>query len=325
MNKKPLVTIITPTYNRKELLEKAILSVINQKQDISFDWEMIITDDWSKDLTKEHIQKYLDRYWNITYFYQENAGVWKARNTCLNHMSKDSDYTILLDSDDEFKHNLIYTCLTKRDNLKKKWQYEKIIWFYFLCEDESWRVIGDKKILQWKTEISFDYMSFLKWDINIEMWILLKSSVFLNFPKLKFSESVITESVMRSQMWQYMYKNWLKILLWDYVGRFYRLNHTWEVRICRNTSPQRFKNNALWNEEVLKIIEMDLQKFWCKKNYADYMFRIWINYFLSWEKIKWLKYIRNSLKKSFSVIIFWIYILAIISKKLVLWLYKLYV
>jgi glycosyltransferase involved in cell wall biosynthesis len=45
MAKKPFITIITPTYNRKELLEKAILSVINQKNDVPFDWEMIITDD----------------------------------------------------------------------------------------------------------------------------------------------------------------------------------------------------------------------------------------------------------------------------------------
>jgi glycosyltransferase involved in cell wall biosynthesis len=74
------ISIITPTYNRKELLEKAILSVINQKQGIHFDWEMIIIDDGSTDNTREYIQKYLDTYLNIHYIYQENSGVGKARN-----------------------------------------------------------------------------------------------------------------------------------------------------------------------------------------------------------------------------------------------------
>ena len=74
-SKAPLITIIIPTYNRKELLEKAILSVINQKKDISFDRELIIVDDGSQDDTKAYIQKYLDTYpQHIQYYYQENAG-----------------------------------------------------------------------------------------------------------------------------------------------------------------------------------------------------------------------------------------------------------
>lgn len=75
-SKAPLITIIIPTYNRKELLEKAILSVINQKKDISFDRELIIVDDGSQDDTKAYIQKYLDTYpQHIQYYYQNNTGV----------------------------------------------------------------------------------------------------------------------------------------------------------------------------------------------------------------------------------------------------------
>lgn len=325
MSKNPLITIITPTYNRKELLEKAILSVINQKKDIPFDWEMIITDDWSKDWTKKYIQQYINNYPNIKYFYQENAGVGKARNTCLDHMSKDSDYTILLDSDDEFKPDLISTCLKKRDKLKKEWKYDRILWFYFLCEDEYGNVIGDKKILQWKHEISFDYMSYLRWDINVEMWILLKSDVFLHEPKLRFPENVITETVMWSKMWQYMYRNWLKILLWDYIGRFYRMNHTSETRICKTISKDRFKKNALWNEEVLEIIWKDLLKFGFGYNYWELLFRIWINLVLLWQKNKGLCYLKQSLKYQRSIRNLWVYLLSLISRRIVLYAYKMYI
>ena len=50
---------------------------------------------------------------NIKYYFQNNAGVGVARNTCIKNMSLDSDYTILLDSDDELTSDCIYTCLQK--------------------------------------------------------------------------------------------------------------------------------------------------------------------------------------------------------------------
>ncbi len=72
----PFISVIVPTYNRKELLEKAVLSVINQKNDTSFDWELIIVDDGSIDGTYEYIKRYISEYPdNIHYFYQENSGV----------------------------------------------------------------------------------------------------------------------------------------------------------------------------------------------------------------------------------------------------------
>gem|GEM_PF-6729298 len=36
---------------------------------------------------------------------------------------------------------------------------------------------------------------------------MLKSNIFLNFPKLRFPEDVVTETVMRSKMWQFMDNN----------------------------------------------------------------------------------------------------------------------
>ena len=72
--KKPLISIITPTYNRADLLSHAINSVINQKQDIPFDWEMLIVDDWSTDTTSQVVEEYIKKYpQNIKYFYQKIA------------------------------------------------------------------------------------------------------------------------------------------------------------------------------------------------------------------------------------------------------------
>ena len=73
-NKKPFVTIITPTYNRDDLLEYAILSVVNQKQDIPFDRELMIVDDGSTDNTPDLVKEYIKQYpKNIQYYYQKNS------------------------------------------------------------------------------------------------------------------------------------------------------------------------------------------------------------------------------------------------------------
>lgn len=83
MIQPPLITIITPTYNRADLIEKSIQSVIEQNTTIPFAWEMIIIDDWSTDNTKEIVRKYIKKYPdNIFYFYQkiveflELQGMW---------------------------------------------------------------------------------------------------------------------------------------------------------------------------------------------------------------------------------------------------------
>jgi glycosyltransferase involved in cell wall biosynthesis len=92
-------SIITPTYNRANLIERAIKSVLKQSYQ---NFEMIIVDDGSTDNTDEIVSKYLHdkriRYVKAT----QNGGVNKARNIGLRNIDKDSDWITFLDSDDEF-------------------------------------------------------------------------------------------------------------------------------------------------------------------------------------------------------------------------------
>lgn len=317
-----LITIIIPTYNRKKLLEKAILSIINQNKDIQFNWELIIVDDWSTDNTKEYIKNYLDQYWyNIKYFYQKNSWVWKARNVWLDNMSLHSDFLIFLDSDDELKLDCINFFLDKFNNNRDN----DVLWYYFLCEDEKGNIIWNKKILQWKNKLFFDYNSFLNWEINTEMWLITKSNIFLFEPKLRFEEDIITEWVMRSKMWQYMDKKWLKIILFDYVWRLYNIKHTWEQKITKTISKARFKKNAIWNERILEIVGKDLLKINRKDIYSDYLFKAWVNWILSWDKIKWHLLLKKAINSNFSIKYIIILILSYINSWIVLLIYKLYI
>lgn len=92
-------SIITPTFNREDLIERAIQSILVQTYT---NWEMIIVDDGSTDATSIKIEKYLEDK-RIKYILcDKNGGVNKARNLGLKNVSNDSEVVTFLDSDDEF-------------------------------------------------------------------------------------------------------------------------------------------------------------------------------------------------------------------------------
>jgi len=89
----PRVSVIIPTYNRKDYVQEAIDSVLAQTYT---DYEIIVVDDGSTDGTGKVLQaRYRDR---IRYVWQENQGESVARN-CGIEMSTGT-YIGLLDSDD---------------------------------------------------------------------------------------------------------------------------------------------------------------------------------------------------------------------------------
>jgi glycosyltransferase involved in cell wall biosynthesis len=88
----PFFSVIIPTYNRYQLLKRAIDSVLNQTLS---DFELIVVDDGSSDDTSGVAIEYEGR---ITYIRQDNGGVSRARNRGI-HLAS-SPYIAFLDSDD---------------------------------------------------------------------------------------------------------------------------------------------------------------------------------------------------------------------------------
>lgn len=96
-----MISIIIPTYNRINSLERSIRSVQKQTHD---NWELVIIDDGSTDDTRLKIQPYLENR-RIHYYYQSNQGVGAARN--LGIKKANGNYIIFLDSDDYINNTLI--------------------------------------------------------------------------------------------------------------------------------------------------------------------------------------------------------------------------
>lgn len=94
----PLVSVILPTYNREELLPRAINSVLAQTFQ---SWELLIWDDGSTDNTHQVVSGYDDQ--RIRYFFSDNHGVAFARNRALEAAL--GKYMAFLDSDDEWSED----------------------------------------------------------------------------------------------------------------------------------------------------------------------------------------------------------------------------
>lgn len=93
---KPLVSIISPTYNDEKTIKNTIKSVINQSYK---NWEMIIVDDCSKDNTGEIIKKFQEQDKRIKYIkLNENSGASVARNKAIKEAK--GKYIAFLDCDD---------------------------------------------------------------------------------------------------------------------------------------------------------------------------------------------------------------------------------
>lgn len=93
MNKKPLFSIIVPTFNRANKISRSIQSVLDQTYP---DFELIIVDDGSTDNTQEVINKFHDN--RIRYFLKINEERGAARNYGINNAK--GQYITFLDSDD---------------------------------------------------------------------------------------------------------------------------------------------------------------------------------------------------------------------------------
>ncbi len=91
------ISVIIPTFNRVELLQRAIYSVLQQQ---NFAGEIIVADDGSQDATAEIVGNLMKRY-PIKYSFAENRGPAAARNRGVALAA--FDMIAFLDSDDHWK------------------------------------------------------------------------------------------------------------------------------------------------------------------------------------------------------------------------------
>jgi len=126
---KNLISVIICTYNRCESLKDTLNGLLYQKYNKSFDYEVIVVDNNSKDKTKEVVKSFMPRFkGKLKYIFEKNQG----KSYALNRGIKESKGEILAFIDDDCIPEerwllKIYNILKKNkdiDGLLGKWEPE---------------------------------------------------------------------------------------------------------------------------------------------------------------------------------------------------------
>ena len=126
----PLVSVVMATYNRTNVIERAIDSILNQTYD---NFELLIVDDGCTDGTSQILEKYAAKDKRIVLLRQNNQGLAAARNAAVDKAQ--GKYIAFMDDDDvslpnRLEKQVIFlgkypdydacTCETQKINLTEK-------------------------------------------------------------------------------------------------------------------------------------------------------------------------------------------------------------
>ena len=185
-------TIFTPTFNRKELLEKLYKSL--QKQTFK-DFEWLMIDDGSDDGTKEKVEEFLsEKKLDIKYYFKENGGKQRAYNFATDKAN--GEIFICLDSDDEYVENGLETIL-------KYWKkYEKnnnIAGMGYLSTYPNREVIGSS--FPEKEMISTQFDIYNKYEVKGDKGLMFRTEIIKKYKFPVFDdEKFITEAVVYNRI-----------------------------------------------------------------------------------------------------------------------------
>jgi len=113
----PKVSVIIPTYNRADLLSRAIESVLNQTFKC---FELIIVDDASTDNTKEVVEEIQKRDQRIRYIRLDKNSGAPAHPRNVGIQNAKGEYIAFLDHDDEWLPEKLKKQIELFENSKKK-------------------------------------------------------------------------------------------------------------------------------------------------------------------------------------------------------------
>jgi len=258
--------IIIPTFNRHDLLPRAINSVLKQKNYINYN--IYVIDDWSTDNTKNIINNY--SYKNIFYFYKNNWWVSSARNFWIKEVLKKSnkgDFILFLDSDDELVDDSLKIIYEKIKN------YNQIKYFAFWVKDELWNnKFYNKKNNQEITYIDSLAESKLRWEFFRVISVDIFEKNFFYFPEwLNWGEFFFRNEINK----------FFSLLATDEIVRIYHNDNIWITRDLLNKS-------KVYN--FLNVTKLFLDNYW-KDLYRINKRLLWLHYLvysrmlaLSWKK-----------------------------------------
>ncbi len=189
------LSIVTPTYNREELLPTLYHSILqnHEKSNVSVEW--LIMDDGSTDDTKERLLQWQkEEKIAINYFFHENQGKMKSINELI--PKTQGDLIIECDSDDYFTPNAFEEIAKVYEENKKR---TDIYAFAFLKYDQNGKNMGNNFPEGIHTSNMFDL--YFKQGVEGEKALVFFSTIRKQFCyQLEKEERFVTEARMFHKM-----------------------------------------------------------------------------------------------------------------------------
>jgi glycosyltransferase involved in cell wall biosynthesis len=218
----PKVSVIIPTYNRANLLARAIKSVLNQTFQ---DFELIIVDDGSTDNTRELVEEFQKKDSRIKYIFQENSGgpakpintgIKNSRGECIAILESDDEWLLeKLEKQvkvlEEFKNVGLVSCYAFRifaDGTKKLYKtpylgiFKKTKWKLFW---KKWGIITLSTVMIRKEVVErigfFDEKIKAGADVDFYLRCIKEFDFyFIDEPLVNYYE--FAQSLSKTQFWE---------------------------------------------------------------------------------------------------------------------------
>lgn len=234
-----MITVFTPTYNRRKELEGLYASLINQTD---YDFEWLIVDDGSKDDTKKFINKIKkENKINVRYIYKENGGKQSAYNRGLEEAK--GDIFLCIDSDDILDKKAIKTIKLDFKKITKKSAGYAYVQGYI--SDRN-KIIGTDF---GELKSAYYYDIYGKYNVKGDKLIVLKTEIAkeYSFPLIE-GEKFVPEALVYNRIAKkYKFDLSNKVLAYkDYLPGGYSDNYF-------NLVKRNSKGNTLYFKEKYEI------------------------------------------------------------------------
>ena len=189
------ISILTPTYNRANLLDKLYTSIIINQNNNKFEVEWLIMDDGSTDNTRQIINSYMNQdIVDIQYYYEENKGKMHAINELVKKST--GDFIIECDSDDYFD---TFAFKALDDTLKTYPDMEGIYALAFLKYDQNGENMGND--FPEDDYVSTMYDLYFKKKITGEKLLVYSGPIRRRYEyELELGEKFVTEARLHHKM-----------------------------------------------------------------------------------------------------------------------------
>ena len=249
-NTRPLFTIFTATFNRKNLLPRAYESV---KAQTFRDFEWLIIDDGSTDETDELIKKWqAEADFPIVYKWQPNGG----KHTAFDEAARIHRGRLItpLDSDDELVPETLERYKFHWDNLSDE-QKNKVGCMICLSKDQNGNIVGDRFPGNLPVQINDLMKMYIVKKIKGEKGGVAKSEAFTMYP---FPEEVRNVYVPESVFQHRLAKDW-KALFINEVLRVYWIDERDDHDSDKLLSKENYPGNQLYH---LAFLNYTMRLFW---------------------------------------------------------------